>query len=131
MYVSGRSPTGNNIRLLSSISQILASKSSFPRNNIRVMAAQERSKKTSVTQLVHSTIGGFGLVTAEPNSPSATLSSPEEAMASRLQFNAKTSAGSVSSDKVATSENDLGMSSLDKGPRPTRGRLLPQPSQEK
>ena len=60
----------------------------------------EKTKKTSVTQLVQSTLG-LGLLSPEDNVNSPkfiSLASPEDAMAGRLQFNSKTSAGSVSSD---------------------------------
>ena len=92
--------------------------------------AEDRSKKkTSVTQLVHSTIG-FGLMPAEPDLEAvcsfSLLGSPEEeTMASRMQMNSKTS---VSSDKVADSE--WSASNLDLGSRAARGKLPKQPSQD-
>ena len=90
--------------------------------------AQERQKKTSLTQLVHSTIG-LSLVTQEGEA-SLAEASPEENMASRLQFNSKSGAGSVSSDKVALTEYD-DVSSLDRGrrQRPTK-TLINQASQD-
>lgn len=91
----------------------------------------EKPKKTSVTQLVPSTLG-LGLLSPDDhvNSPEfISLVSPEETMAGRLQFNSKTSAGSVSSDKIAFSEARLGRdsSSLDIGYR----RLPLQASMER
>ena len=91
--------------------------------------AQERQKKTSLTQLVHSTIG-LSLVTQEGETPLPEIANREETMASRLQFNSKSGAGSVSSDKVALTECD-DVSSLDRGrrQRPTK-TLINQASQD-
>ena len=96
------------------------------------MAEQERSKKSSVTQLVHSTIGLGLLKPTEPRAVSAVLSSPEEdGMAARLTFYSKTSAGSVSSEKAALdADSDNGLTSLDSGTRRGRGKLPHQPSQD-
>lgn len=97
------------------------------------MAEAPPPKKASVTQFVHSTIG-FGLLPAEPTSPSQKLpilTSPEEAMASRLQFNAKSGASATSSDKKAGStSSDVGYSSLDLGLRSLRGKLPHQPNSQ-
>jgi hypothetical protein len=103
------------------------------------MAEGGGTKKTSVTQLVHSTIGlgllkatdaGFGAceTAARPQLELAkTLLSPDqENMAGRLQFYSKTSAGSMSS----AVDSEWGLSSLDSGARPARGRLPHQPSQD-
>ena len=94
------------------------------------MAEQERPKKSSVTQLVHSSIG-FGLLAPAEVS---ILSSPEQedaSMAARLTFYSKTSVGSVSSEKGAVDhDSDGGLTSLDTGTRPARGRLPHQPSQD-
>lgn len=102
----------------------------------------DRSKKSSVTQLVHSTIGLGLLKPAETAVPSSILSSPEEdngAMASssssRLHFYTKRSAGgSVSSEKAAglDPDSDGGLTSLDAagGRRRGKGRLPHQPSQD-
>ena len=97
------------------------------------MAEQERPKKSSVTQLVHSSIG-FGLLTPTEGSVATILSSPEQedaSMAARLTFYSKTSVGSVSSEKGAVDhDSDGGLTSLDTGTRPARGRLPHQPSQD-
>lgn len=91
----------------------------------------ERAKKSSVTQLVHSTIG-LGLLKPAETAVSTVLSSPEEdGMAARLTFYSKTSAGSVSSEKAATEvDSDGGLTSLDTGRRRGKGRLPHQPSQD-
>ena len=91
----------------------------------------ERAKKSSVTQLVHSTIG-LGLLKPAETAVSTVLSSPEEdGMAARLTFYSKTSAGSVSSEKAATEvDSDGGLTSLDTGTRRGKGRLPHQPSQD-
>ena len=106
------------------------------------MAEGGGTKKTSVTQLVHSTIGlgllkptDAGLGACEANARPAQqakniLLTPEEehimAGAGRLQFYSKTSAGSVSS----AVDSEWGLTSLDSGSRPARGKLPHQPSQE-
>jgi hypothetical protein len=91
----------------------------------------ERAKKSSVTHLVHSTIG-LGLLKPAETAVSSILSSPEEdGMAARLTFYSKTSAGSVSSEKAALDvESDEGLTSLDTGKRRNKGRLPHQPSQD-
>jgi len=91
--------------------------------------AHKRQKKMNLTQLVHSTIG-LSLVTQEGKASLAEGASPEENMASTLQLNSKSGAGSVSSNKVALTEYDDALS-LDRGQRqrPTK-TVINQGSQD-
>lgn len=80
--------------------------------------AQERHKKTSLTQL--------SLVMQEGETPLPEVVNHEETMASRLQFNSNSDAGSICSDKMALTEyNDA--SSFDQGQRqrPTKTLIIP------
>ena len=84
--------------------------------------AQEQHKKTSLTQL--------GLVMQEGETPLPEVANREETIASRLQFNSNSDAGSICSDKMALTEyNDA--SSFDQGQRqrPTK-TLIIQASQD-
>ena len=98
------------------------------------MAEAERTKKSSVTQLVHSTIGLGLLRPAETSVSPILLSSPEQeegAMAMRAASQKSAGRGSVSSEKAAADhDSDGGLTSLDSGTRPARGRLPHQPSQD-
>ena len=80
---------------------------------------REQQKKTSVTQLVHSTIG----LSLEDEVSLAEATSLEEKMAGRLQFTSKSGTGSVSSDKVALKKYDDALS-LDQGRRQSPKKML-------
>ena len=91
----------------------------------------ERQKKTSLTHLVHSTLG-LGLLKPQGEAKSILIS-PEDESAARLTFYSKKSTGSESSEKmacVADDDDDGGLTSLDTGTRRARGKLPHQPSQD-
>lgn len=95
---------------------------------------EERYKKSSVTQLVHSTIG-LGLLKPQAEADIAKtptfLVSPEENSCVGLGYYSKRSAGSASSEKMAVAldmDRDGGITSLDTGTR--AARLPHQQSQD-
>ena len=89
--------------------------------------AYSNERKSSLSHLVQSTIG-LSLVTQErlcerTQRGERDLASSEATMNQKLQFNSKSSAGSVSSDKVARTDSHNGTTNLDSARRAARPLL--------